>query len=190
MPESSATALLLVDVINDLGFKGGDRLLRQAGSVANKLCRLKVRARRAGIPAIYVNDNFGGWTSDFQKIVENASSPRSRGKSITQLLAPDPSDYFVLKPKHSGFFSSTRELILKYLSASQLIITGFTTDSCVLFTSNDAYLRDYKLYVPRDCCTAISQIHHRRALEYMRRVLGADTRVSTELNLVRLAARK
>ena len=65
----SPAALILVDVINHFEFPDGQRILREALTIAPRLARLKERARKAGIPCIYVNDNFGQWRSDFRKTV-------------------------------------------------------------------------------------------------------------------------
>jgi nicotinamidase-related amidase len=64
------------------------------------------------------------------------------------LLLPAADDYFVLKPKRSGFFFTTLDILLEYLRARTLILTGFTADDCVLFTASGAYLRDFHLIVP------------------------------------------
>ena len=56
-PDKSAVALLLIDVINDLDFPEGDQLLRHALPMAQKIAALKQRARREGVPVIYINDN-------------------------------------------------------------------------------------------------------------------------------------
>ena len=98
---------------------------------------------------------------------------------LAQSLQPLEGDYFVLKAKHSGFFSTTLDLILKYINVSTLIIGGVTTDVCVLFTANDAYMRDYKLYIPSDCVASADIREHRASLRYMHRVLGAHVESST-----------
>src|SRR5436190_8455936 len=105
VPEQASTALLLIDVINDLVFPGGDRILPLAMKMARALARLKKRTRAAGIPAIYVNDNFGRWRSDFHVQVDHCLGDVA-GKPMAELLRPSQDDYFVLKPKHSGFFST------------------------------------------------------------------------------------
>jgi nicotinamidase-related amidase len=69
-PDESRVVLLLIDVINDLSFPEADELLRFALPMAERLRALKRRARRAGVPAIYVNDNFGRWRSDFAALIE------------------------------------------------------------------------------------------------------------------------
>jgi nicotinamidase-related amidase len=186
-PDQSPTVLLLIDVINDLEFEGGEALLAQALPMAERLAALKGRLHAAGVPAIYVNDNFGRWRSDFRAQLAHCARDGVRGKPLADLLAPAPEDYFVLKPKHSGFFSTTLDTLLEYLRARTLILTGLTADNCVLFTASDAYLRDYQLVVPPDCVASIEPAHTRQALEHMRRVLKADLTPSTALDLSRAA---
>ncbi len=101
-PDEARLALVLIDVINDLDFPGGAALRRPALAMARRLAVLKRRPRKFGIPAIYVNDNFGRWRSDFATLVARCRRPRFRGGNLAELLAPSADDYFVLKPKHSG----------------------------------------------------------------------------------------
>lgn len=179
-PDKCATALLIVDVINDLDFPEARQLMRYAPAMARKLARLKARAKKARVPVVYVNDNFGRWRSDLQSLVEHCRS--GRGKEIVDLLRPDKDDYFVLKPKHSGFFSSTLQTLLQYLGTRTLIITGIAGNYCVLFTANDAYMRDYKLVVPADCTVSNTATENRQALNLMKNYLGADVRSSPKIN--------
>jgi nicotinamidase-related amidase len=185
-PDKSKVALLLIDVINNFEFKGGDKLLKNAMPMAKNLVRFKRKAKKAGIPVIYVNDNFGKWQSNFKNLLEHCLDKKSRGAEIVKLLAPEEEDYFVLKPKHSGFFSTTLEVLLEYLRCQTLILTGLTTDICILFTASDAYVRDYKLFVPHDCVASVEPKENEHALKYLERVLKADTRASTKINFTEL----
>ena len=189
-PDKSEVALLLIDVINDLDFPEANQLLRFARPMARKLLRLKRRAKKAGVPVIYVNDNFGRWQSDFRRQVRHCLRGDSRGHEIVALLQPDEDDYFVLKPKHSGFFSTTLETLLRYLGSERLIITGIAGNFCVLFTANDAYMRDYALIVPSDCTASNSAAENRDALSLMRRFLKADTRPSAKIRLPKAQTKK
>lgn len=108
---------------------------------AKNIASLKRGAKLAGIPAIYVNDNFGKWRSDFKKLISHCLEDNTRGQPIVELLRPEPEDYFVLKPKQSGFFSTSLEILLKHLGAETLILTGLTADICILFTASDAHPR-------------------------------------------------
>ena len=107
VPDKAEVALLLIDVINDLEFEDGEKLLKFALPMAEKIAELKRRALSAGVPVIYVNDNFGRWQSDFNKILEHCLEGDVRGRPLAEQLRPGKDDYFVLKPKHSGFFSTT-----------------------------------------------------------------------------------
>jgi nicotinamidase-related amidase len=189
-PDKSEVALLLIDVINDLDFPEANQLLRYARPMAKKLSRLKQRAKKAGVPVIYVNDNFGRWRSDFRRQVQHCLRDGSRGHEIVSLLQPDEDDYFVLKPKHSGFFSTTLETLLHYLGSRKLILTGIAGNFCVLFTANDAYMRDYDLIIPSDCTVSNTAEENREALALMRKFLKADTRPSTKLRLPKARRKK
>ncbi|HYE66325.1 MAG TPA: isochorismatase family cysteine hydrolase [Pyrinomonadaceae bacterium] len=186
VPDKADVALLLIDVINDLEFDSGRELLKHALPMAEKIAALKKRARKAGIPVIYVNDNFGKWQSDFNKLLAHCLEEDVCGKPLVQILRPEEDEYFVLKPKHSGFYSTTLDILLDYLKAKTLILTGLAGNICVLFTANDAYMRDFHLYVPSDCVASNTIEENEHALELMKTVLKADIRPSTELDLEEL----
>jgi nicotinamidase-related amidase len=187
-PDKCETALLLIDVINDLDFPEGEQMLPAALEMSKKLLALKTRALDAGVPVIYVNDNFGKWKSDFRRTVDHCVREESRGRKIVETLRPDDDDYFVLKPKHSGFFSTTLETLLNYVGAKRLILTGIAGNFCVLFTANDAYMRDFELLIPEDCCVSNTPRENDEALGLMRKFLKADTRPSDEIELGAAAA--
>jgi nicotinamidase-related amidase len=182
-PDKCPVALLLVDVINDLEFPGNAGILRSAKKMAARLYTLTQSARKAKIPVVYVNDNFGRWRSDFNQQVEHCQHENVAGKALVEKLRPERHDYFVLKPKHSGFYASGLELLLRHLGAHTLIITGIAADRCVLFTANDAYLRDFKVLVPSDCVISNTPQQNKEALNLMKRVLHADTRPSSKIRL-------
>jgi nicotinamidase-related amidase len=188
-PDSCEAALLLIDVVNDLDFPEAPQLLRHALPMAKNLARLKQRLKKAGIPVVYVNDNFGRWRSNLQGQLEHTLDERSRGKPIVELLTPAHDDYFVLKPKHSGFFSTTLDTLLRYLGTRRVVITGVATNICVLFTANDAYMRDLEIFVPSDCCAANTKKEHDFSLAQMETVLKADVRPSTSLRTTTLLKR-
>ena len=187
VPESCSVAVLVVDVINDMEFEGGEELMEQAMPMGKRLAAFLERTRRSGVPVIYVNDNFGKWRSDFRAWLDHSMREGSRGAEFVKLLQPEKSDYFVLKPKHSAFFSTTLDTLLEYLHTKTLIVTGLATDLCILFTVSDAHMRDLHLHVPDDCCAAADPQIHDRVLELMRRNLDADTSASTEIDFRKLA---
>jgi nicotinamidase-related amidase len=182
-PDKSPVVLLLIDVINALDFPEAEQLLPDALAAARQLAALKRRCAQVGIPSVYVNDNFGRWRSDFRAYVDHCLSNDVLGRPLVELLQPNENDYFVLKPKHSGFYSTSLELLLEHLAAQAVILTGIAGNICVLFTANDAYLRDYQLIVPSDCVASNTRQENEHALSQMRDILKADTRPSAELDL-------
>jgi nicotinamidase-related amidase len=189
-PDSSRVALVLVDVISELEFEGADRLLPHALAMGERLAVLAARARRAGVPVIYVNDNFGRWRSDFRSLLERCLRHPVRGRPLARRLHPRAKDYVVLKTKHSAFYATTLELLLRYLGVSTLVLAGLTGDRCVLFSASDAFMRDFCLWIPADCVASIDPGHNRRALEEMARLFDADLTDSTRLVLSRSAVKR
>jgi len=177
--------LLLVDVINDMVFPGSSALVAQAVPMARKLAKLKARAKARGVPCVYCNDNFGRWRSDFRSLVAHCIRDDVPGRPVASLLQPDDDDYFILKPRHSAFFATPLELLLRDLEADTLVITGIAGNICVLFTANDAYIRGYRIVVPPDCVASNTRADTRRAVEQMQTVLRADVRQSTSIRFER-----
>lgn len=187
VPDDSSVVLILIDLINDFEFDGADPMFTNTLAIAQPTAKLKKNAKAAGIPVIYVNDNFGKWQSDFRKLVDHCLKDNVKGRPIAQLLRPDEQDYFVLKPKHSAFYSTSLDLLLRYLKANTLILTGIAGNICVLFTASDAYMRDFNLLVPQDCIASETEADNQHALAYMAKVLKADTQPSTDIDFKTMA---
>lgn len=187
VPDISHAALILIDLINDFEFPGAEDIFNSTLAIANQIALLKKKVKQAGIPVVYVNDNFGKWQSDFRKLLDHCLNDDVRGKEIAELLKPDEDDYFVLKPKHSGFYSTTLEVLLEYLEAKTLILAGVAGNICVLFTANDAFMRDFHLIVPSDCIASEREEDNKYALEQMKKVLEADISPLAEINFAELA---
>src|SRR5215213_10178671 len=185
-PDKSEVVLLIIDMISDFEFDGGEEILPAAEAIAKNIAALKKKAEKAGVAVIYANDNFGKWRSDFTKQLKHSQSKSVRGHKIARLLAPQKDDYFVLKAKHSAFYSTTLDLLLAYLGAKTLILTGVASDICILFTANDAYMHDYNLFVPCDCVAATDEKTNESTLRYMEKVLKADTRASADIDFKKL----
>jgi len=177
------TALLLIDVVNDLAFPGSAALIAQAEPMAARLAAFKRRCTAAGIPAVYVNDNFGQWRSDFRRTVSHCTAASSPGHRVSRRMRPTASDYFVLKPKHSGFYDTTLDTLLDDLKIRRVIVTGIAGNICVLFTANDAYMRGLKIWAPADCIVSNTVEDNDAALRQIEIVLKGDVTPSTRLRV-------
>ena len=174
--------LLLIDVINDLAFAGSEALITRAEPMAIRLAALKRRAKKAGVPVVYVNDNFGQWRSDFRQTVAHCTARSSPGRRVSARLRPAASDYFVLKPKHSGFYDTTLDTLLRDLRVRRVVVAGIAGNICVLFTANDAYMRGLKIFAPADCIVSNTTEDNDNALRQIRTVLKGDVRSSELLD--------
>ncbi len=179
----SPQALLLIDVVNHFEFPDGRRVLRNALPIAPSLARLKARARRARIPVIYVNDNFGQWRSDATKLLAYCLRAQCAGRPFVEAIRPDSEDYCVLKPMHSAFYQTPLDLLLSHVGASSLIIAGRATNSCILCTAHEANMRDFEVAVVSDCCAARTVREHQQALENIREMASARVVTSASVKL-------
>jgi len=165
--------LLIIDMINELKFDGAQDLLPFIRETARNIAKLKDRMKVEQLPIVYVNDNFGRWKSDFRTLVSRCLEEDENAKSVVQLLMPRQDDYFVLKPKHSGFYATPLDLLLEHLGVRRLILTGLLGNNCVLYTAADAYMRGYEIFLPSDCMLSFNQEANRVALEQMKGTLNA-----------------
>ena len=177
----SNTALLIIDMMNKMNFDGGEDLFNHSIEMVENLVALEKRVKKAGIPVIYVNDNFGQWQDNTQNIIDECL--KNRGKTVVEKILPEDNDYFIIKPKHSGFFGSQLDILLHKLGIDNLILTGIAGDICVLFTANDAYMREYNLFIPKDCIASELISDNENALHIMKRSLQADISKGEELDL-------
>ncbi|MBD0316167.1 MAG: cysteine hydrolase [Nitrospiraceae bacterium] len=181
MPHPSQTCLLIIDMIGEFAFDQSEHLFPAIEHAAERIATLKRCMKKADIPVIYVNDNFGKWRSDFRGLITRCLQDGCRGRQIAGMLAPDEDDYFVLKPKHSAFFATPLELLLNFLDARHLVLTGIAGNNCVLYTAADAYMREFQVTVPSDCTVSLDPEANRTALAHMQETLKADIACSNKV---------
>jgi nicotinamidase-related amidase len=175
----SPRVLILIDYINPLNFPGAEKLARPALVAARATARLREALLAQKVSVVYANDNYGAWQSDFQALVAQCCAREDESGAIARLLAPGPRDVTLLKPRHSAFYCSALELLLKEMGARELILAGLATDMCVQMTAADAFLRGFEgVWVPADCTAAETPQAKAASLKYMRDVLKCDVRSS------------
>jgi nicotinamidase-related amidase len=182
-PAPGATALVIIDMINELDFDEAPALKAHAEPAAAVIERLRTAADALGAPVVYVNDNFGQWHSERSKLVEHCLRPDCIGRDLVRRLEPRPDDYFVIKPQVSGFYATNLPVLLPKLGVSRLVLTGIAADICVLFTAADAHMRDYELWIPSDAVASAEPDHAAWALNLMGRNFSAETRSTEDLSL-------
>jgi ureidoacrylate peracid hydrolase len=178
--DSAMTAVVVVDMENDFGSKGGmfDRAgidISMIQKVIKPTSKVLEAARKAGIKIIYLKMGYQEDLSDIGNekspnrdrhlqfmhvgdtiITPNGSKSRilirdSWGTEIVNELKPHANDIVIYKTRFSGFYKTQLDSILKQLNKKYLIITGCTTSICVESTVRDAMFRDYSSIVLEDC---------------------------------------
>lgn len=166
------TAVVFIDIINDFNFEDGEKLLSNTKEILPNLKKLKQYALKNKFSVIYVNDHYGVWQTSFQKI--SALCKNHHNEDIINEMLPEEEDYFLIKPKHSGFFQTALASLLRELNATHVIFAGIAGNICVLFTANDAHMREFSIHVPKNCIASNEVHENEQALNLMKIVLSAD----------------
>ena len=172
MTAESRKALLIIDMLNDFVSDKGALLVPEAKNILPHIKRELENAGSKGIPTIYICDSHDERDSEFDCWPKHAVA-NSWGSQVVNDLAPREKDYVVSKRRYSGFFATDLDLLLREMRVETLIITGVVTNICVFFTAVDAYMRGYKIIIPRDCVTGLNSEDHNHALEQLRQLCNA-----------------
>jgi nicotinamidase-related amidase len=171
------TALIVTDMLNSYEHADADRLTRSVERSLPAMERLIGRARESDVLTIYVNDNFGAWRSSRQELLENAL--HGRYGHLVEPVAPADDALFVVKARHSIFYETPLEYLLRAEEIEEIVLTGQATEQCILYSALDAHIRHIPVVVPRDAVAHIHADLAEAALRMMEvnmeaEVLGAD----------------
>lgn len=175
------TALLIIDMINDFQFSHGPILSQKCEDIVEPILQLKQKMKKLGHPVIYVNDHYNLWRADIQQLLTYCTNDYS--KQVIQAVKPEKDDYFFIKPHYSAFYETPLSSLLGHLKIQNIILTGIAGNICILFTANDAYMRNYQLYVPKDCIASNNDQDNSHALKIMNVTLKANILPSFKLSL-------
>jgi ureidoacrylate peracid hydrolase len=171
------TAVLVVDMQNDFGAKGG--MLDLAGvdispnqAVIEPTGRLLAAARQGGITVVYLKMGYRPDLSDLgtaetpnrirhPSVGTMVAAPDGRASrilirdtwntAIVDELGPHAFDVVLYKTRYSGFYGTDLDDVLRGRGVRSLIVTGWTTSVCVESTIRDAFFRDYRCVLVEDC---------------------------------------
>lgn len=175
------TALLIVDMLNDYEHPDGDALRRSATEVVPVIADLRDRARELGVLVVHVNDNHGSWESGRGELVAAARS--AAGDALIDPIRPADDAPFITKARHSVFYGSPLQYLLEHEGIGRLVVTGQVTEQCILYSALDAYIRHFRLVVPRDAVAHIDADLADAALAMMQRNMRAEVPAAAEVDL-------
>ncbi len=165
-------ALLIIDMINDFVDEKGALFVEGAKDLIPNINEKIKKFREEGGIIIFVCDAHAEDDKEF-KVWGRHAVKGTWGSEIAEGLDYKAGDIRVDKTRFSAFFRTDLEDILRKHNVKEVYLTGILTDICVLHTAADAYMRDFKVYVFKDCVKSISEDRHEWALRHMKEVLGA-----------------
>jgi len=169
----SDVAVLVIDMLNTYEHEDAEALVPNVADVIDPLTGLIATARdRDDVDLIYVNDNYGNFTADFDDIVDAAL--HGERPDLVEPIAPDENCLRLLKVRHSAFYASSLDYLLRRLEARRLILTGQVTEQCILYTALDAYVRHFEIVVPPDAVAHIDPELSDAALTMMHKNMHAE----------------
>src|SRR5215207_6492569 len=169
----SDVAVLVIDMMNTYRHQDAEKLTPNVEHIIDPLAGLIARTReRDDVDLIYVNDNYGDFTADFDDIVDGAL--HGERPDLVQPIAPDEQCLRVLKVRHSAFYASSLDYLVGRLETHQLILTGQVTEQCILYTALDAYVRHLSIIVAPDAVAHIDPELSDAALTMMHKNMHAD----------------
>jgi nicotinamidase-related amidase len=179
--EVPKTALLVVDMINAYDFEDAEKLIQSARDAVPNIASLVERARDEKVEVIYVNDNFGRWNSSPRQLIEEVLE--SDHADLLEPLVPDEDASFVVKARHSVFYETPLEYLLRQQEIGRIILTGQVTEQCILYSALDAYIRHLEVAVATDAVAHIHEDLAQAALRMMEVNMRAELCLSADCRL-------
>jgi nicotinamidase-related amidase len=175
------SAVVVVDMLNPYEHEDADRLVASVRDALPAMRELLARAREQDVPIVYVNDNHGDWSACRPQLVERALE--GRAPELVEPIAPPPDVGFVVKARHSIFYQTQLEYLLRQEEIERIVLVGQVTEQCILYSALDAYVRHFAVAVPRDAVAHIHEDFADAALRMMERNMRADVAVAADCAL-------
>jgi nicotinamidase-related amidase len=176
---SSKSALIVVDMINSYDFEDAERLRASVEKALPRMVGLVERAQEHGVKTIYVNDNYGAWHQGRRELVEEVLA--GDFPELVEPIAPGDDVDFVVKARHSAFYETPLEYLLREAEIDRLIMIGQVTEQCILYSALDAYIRHFEVHVPPDAVAHIHEDLADAALKMMEVNMSADLTPADDL---------
>jgi nicotinamidase-related amidase len=175
------TAVVVVDMLNPYDHEDSEPLMASVREALPAMRTLLDRAREQDVPIVYVNDNHGDWSACRPELVERAL--RGRAPELVEPIAPPPDVAFVVKARHSIFYETQTEYLLRQEQIERIVLVGQVTEQCILYSALDAYVRHIAVAVASDAVAHIHEDFAQAALRMMERNMRADVGAAADCSL-------
>ena len=169
----STTAVIVIDLLNPYDHEDSDWLAAGTEGIIDPLSGLLGRVRaRDDLRLLYVNDNYGDFSATSHDLVDRAL--KGRRPDLVEPILPTGGDAFLTKVRHSAFYATPLEYVLRREEVGTVILTGQVTEQCILYSALDAYVRHFAIKIPQDCVAPIDPKLGDAALQMMERNMRAE----------------
>jgi nicotinamidase-related amidase len=177
----SRTALVVVDMLNPYDHEDAGELADNVARTIEPMRALIERAGKNGVEVVYVNDNYGDWNSSQEELAQRALDGE-RSDLVEAILPPEGAS-FVIKARHSIFFETPLEYLLRQKEIERVVLVGQVTEQCILYSALDAYVRHLEVAIPRDAVAHIHEDLADAALTMMERNMSAEVCMAEDCSL-------
>jgi len=147
-------ALIVTDMLNRYERDDAGLLMESVRAMLPSLSSPVARAREQDVLTVYVNDNHGDWTAGRPELSEWAMG--GADPSLVEPILPADDLPFVVKARHSIFYQTQLEYLLRQQQIERLVIAGQVTEQGILCSALDAYVRHFEVVIVR---AALAHIH-------------------------------
>ena len=164
-PDVCRPAIVTIDLQNDV-LEGGALACGRIHLILPQLKKLFAKARRMGVPVIYVCDRHYKNDPELQ-LWNNHMMAGSYGVQIIDEVKPAPGDCVVYKNRFNGFVNTTLDKTLRQMQINTIVMTGWRSDVCVAQTAIEAFYRGYRVAVADDGVNSTTEAEHRQGMQLL-----------------------
>jgi nicotinamidase-related amidase len=181
-----ASALIVIDMLNPYEHEDAEPLMESVAEALPALRELIDHSSEADLLTVFVNDNHGDWTAGREKLTRRAMA--GAAPHLIEPIAPPESTPFLVKARHSVFYQTQLEYLLRQEGVDRLVLAGQVTEQCILYSALDAYVRHFEVVVPRTAVAHIDEGLADAALRMMKENMRAHVAASPDEALEAAAA--
>ena len=175
-------ALLVIDMLNPYEHDDADVLADSVATIVEPLAGLIARARETEeVELVYVNDQYEDFAATREDLVRRALD--GRRPDLVEPLIPPADGAFLQKVRHSAFYGTALDHLLRRREIDTVLLTGQVTEQCILYSALDAHIRHMDLTIPRDGVAHIHADLADAALRMTERNMGARVCAAEEIDL-------
>jgi nicotinamidase-related amidase len=174
----ASTAVIVIDMLNPYEHEDAEPLMASVQRVLPQLRGLIDSARSRDIEIVYVNDNHGDWSAGRAELVARALA--GKAPDLVEPIVPPEDLPFVVKARHSIFYETLLEYMLRQSGVDRIMLSGQVTEQCILYSALDGYVRHFNVVVCRECVAHINEDLADAALSMMERNMHAEVALTVE----------